>query len=304
MRITAVIVTFNRLEKLKKTLLAFDSQIVFPDKVLVVDNHSTDSTNQFLNNWKSDSKNFEKEVITLPHNMGGSGGFHAGLEKCITDGAEWIWVSDDDAYPQKDAFKIARDFIAENNDGISAICGTVLYEGGIDYHHRRRMSYKGFSIYDISSNKDDYKMDSFELNVFSYAGTIINLNALKTVGTTLEDYFIWYDDTEHSLRLSKVGKIVCVPSIKVFHDIGKSVDYGLTWKKYYGERNSLDMYRRHFPKRVYFFVVIKSYLRVIKKFITGHKESAKLLKCAIKDSRSRKFGIHPIYKPGWKPEGK
>ena len=46
-KIGCVIVTFNRLEKLKKALAAYDKQEVKPKYIVVVDNASTDGTNVF-----------------------------------------------------------------------------------------------------------------------------------------------------------------------------------------------------------------------------------------------------------------
>ena len=305
MKICAVIVTYNRIDKLRKTLQAFDELTEYPDKVYVVDNHSSDDTPEYLKQWANETEKFKKEILTLSDNLGGSGGFYAGLEKALNDSFEWIWVSDDDAYPEMNSFRYLIEYINKSKtDNISAICGTVLYEGGIDYYHRRNLYHKGLTICDVPSDEHDYEKETFDINVFSYVGTVINSKALKKVGYTLKDYFIWCDDTEHSLRLSKVGRIVCVPRIKVFHDIGTNADYGLTWKEYYGERNRLDMYRRHFPFYVYLFSLIKSRIRIVKKLLSGQKESAKLLRCAISDSANSRFGIHAIYKPGWKPDVK
>ena len=100
--IGVVIVTFNRLEKLKKTLTCFKEQDLSPKYVLVVNNNSSDGTKEFLETWKKDDNcQFKKMVIHEKENLGGSGGFHVGLEKAKEMDAEWIWVSDDDAYPQK-----------------------------------------------------------------------------------------------------------------------------------------------------------------------------------------------------------
>lgn len=46
-KIGAVIVTFNRIEKLKKALFSYESQTVVPDILIVVDNHSNDGTHEF-----------------------------------------------------------------------------------------------------------------------------------------------------------------------------------------------------------------------------------------------------------------
>ena len=73
--IGAVIVTFNRLEKLKKALQAYSEQTVQAKYIIVVNNASSDGTTEFLLEWKSDDEGFEKVILNLPQNIGGSGGF-------------------------------------------------------------------------------------------------------------------------------------------------------------------------------------------------------------------------------------
>lgn len=51
--LTLAIVTYNRLEKLKHALACYDKQTVMPDAIVVVDNHSTDGTDVYLNEWQS-----------------------------------------------------------------------------------------------------------------------------------------------------------------------------------------------------------------------------------------------------------
>lgn len=42
---------------------------------------------------------------------------------------------------------------------------------------------------------------------------------MKKAGLVDKDRFIWCDDSEHSYRLSKYGKIACVPHYVILHDI-------------------------------------------------------------------------------------
>ena len=48
MKIGAVVVTYNRLDKLKKALESFEKQLYLPAYVIVADNASTDGTAQYL----------------------------------------------------------------------------------------------------------------------------------------------------------------------------------------------------------------------------------------------------------------
>ena len=109
MKIGAVVVTFNRLEKLKKALAAFEAQTCPPAYLIVVDNGSNDGTAEYLEVWKEENGQAaevcRRIVLPMGENTGGSGGFHAGLKYAMgTPDADWIWVSDDDAYPEPDAF--------------------------------------------------------------------------------------------------------------------------------------------------------------------------------------------------------
>ena len=60
MEIGVVLVTFNRLEKLKIALEAYERQTVKPKYILVVDNNSTDGTREYLENWKKEEKQYKK----------------------------------------------------------------------------------------------------------------------------------------------------------------------------------------------------------------------------------------------------
>ena len=91
-KITAVVVTYCRLELVKKTISALRNQLYKLDSIIVVDNNSTDGTSEWL-----DSQN--DLVVIHQENIGGSGGFYRGIKEAYDRGADWIWCMDDDVYP-------------------------------------------------------------------------------------------------------------------------------------------------------------------------------------------------------------
>ena len=103
MKIGVVIVTYNRLDKLKLALESYEKQVLKPKYILVVNNNSTDGTYDFLEKWKEDRSEIEKRVVNLAQNTGGSGGFYEGLKHSLELDADWIWVADDDAYTKENA---------------------------------------------------------------------------------------------------------------------------------------------------------------------------------------------------------
>ena len=302
--IGVVIVTYNRLEELQKTLRLFDEQSLPPAYLIVVDNASTDGTGDILVQWaaQTDSR-YKRILLTNETNEGGSGGFYRGLERAVQENAAWIWVSDDDAYPFQNTIQKAQEYldsIRENWSGYSAVCAGVLTEGGWNINHRRLLQCRNGKIVSTAIPAERYNDPSFELNMFSYVGAIINKEKLKQVGLTKKEYFIYSDDSEHSLRLSKAGKIVCVPSSRVYHyDPTEEKGPKYRWKIYYRIRNQYDMYRLHMPRSVYLRYYTGLYRRTLLQLLRNRNDiEAKITKCALDDLRNRKFGKHPLYYPG------
>lgn len=306
MNIGVVIVTYNRLNDLKKAIKCYEDQTHKPKYIIVVNNNSTDGTYNHLEEWKNKKNDIEKYVVNLEKNIGGSGGFYEGLKMALNLNCQWIWVADDDAFARVDALKNASKFIEENVDNtknISAICGEVINNGITDISHRRRIVKSLNTIKQDAVPKEEYEKKYFEIDLFSYVGSIINKDFLNKVGLTEKDYFIYYDDTEHSLRLAKVGRILCVPSVKIDHNLNVGIENELNWKSYYSIRNKLRFYKKHFNKRYYIFEKYKILAKAnIKKVLGKDLIRVELTKQAILDEKNNAFGLNKIYKPGWKPD--
>ena len=303
MKIGVVIVTYNRLKKLKIALDCFDKQTRLPDSLIVVDNASSDGTCEWLWDWREKKADYSKTIVSNKENLGGSGGFYEGLKTSLESGCDWIWVSDDDAYPDSCALENTYKFLKEREEqNISAICGKVVTHGEIAYAHRMRYSTKRNKITVENCIDEDYSKNCFELNAFSYVGTVINVKKIKQVGLTERDYFIWLDDTEHSIRLSEVGKIYCVPSILINHDVDEGNEF-LSWKDYYGYRNRVDMYSKHFSGTPYVFFIMKRKMKSLwLMMFEKNREYALLYREALNDGMNHNLGKHRVYKPGWKPK--
>ena len=62
-KIGCIIVTYNRIEKLKKALDAYENQSYQPDTILIVNNNSTDGTKEFLDEWSQKESRINKKII-------------------------------------------------------------------------------------------------------------------------------------------------------------------------------------------------------------------------------------------------
>ena len=245
-RICAVVVTYNRKVLLEECLTALLGQTRPLDEIIVIDNASTDGTEDIIKTGFADIT-----YVKLAENIGGAGGFHVGMKLAFEKGYDWIWVMDDDAIPMVDALEKLTNCPMMLEDRVYALASTVLNrDGSISLVHRRQFEAKKLEERAISADK--YEQDYFQMDTSSFVGFLIGRKAIEEVGFPLKDLFIYFDDTEYSLRIRKRGIMFTVPASKVVH--GEGVDYStksitkkppLEWSKYYLIRNNIYTYMEH-----------------------------------------------------------
>jgi len=302
--IDVVIVTFNRLEKLKHCLDCYDKQTVPFRNLIIVNNCSTDGTKEFLIVYKDLEHKFNIHLINLDRNIGGSGGFHCGQEYAQTLSPDWILLADDDAYADSNLIKKFNDFINDVDvSDVSAICTAVKrVDGSIDLTHRQ-VNDKLFTL-TVGRNAPEnyYEKSFFEVDFLTYVGSFLNTSVLKKAGIGRSDFFIYCDDTEHSVRLRKNGRIICVPELFYIHDSGQvtaAIDHSLlaTWRDYYAWRNVIYMCKIHKPVKAISITLLE-----LMRFLTSKtlsREAKKVHWRGIVDGWCGRMGLHHLYKPGW-----
>lgn len=300
MKITCVLVTFNRIEKLKKALDSYQKQKVLPDRMIIIDNHSTDGTVEFLEEWKKQNNLFKTDIIFLPENTGGSGGFHFGIKKALETDGDWIYISDDDAYLQNDVLEKITKHAMDVGQNVGAICGKVEENNSLGYFHRRKIKEKLFSLKELNLKDEDYRKDSVELSTYSFVGTALRTDAIWNIGLPNKDFFLWYDDTEHGIRMGKRYKIMLFPDVVIHHDVDAS-NSGISWKKYYGYRNKLLTLKYNYSKVYYNSEVLLLKISMVRDLIVKKRHPLiKMKREAILDASKNKLGISNIYYPGAK----
>ncbi len=304
MEIGVVLVTFNRLDELKKTLPLYDGQTRPPRYLLVVDNHSTDGTAEFLAAWREESGPARRMVLTLPENAGGSGGFCAGLQAALALEADWIWLADDDAYPAPDAFETLARFGEEHSTLMAqtaALCTRNHDERRVALGHRCRVRRTPLGAQLIPAPLSCYDRPYFDVDTYSFVGALLRRTALEKAGMPEKDFFIYADAFDHALRMRKQGRILCVPAADVFHRDNSGYSPAASWRDYYETRNLLVTYRRHFGAWAAF---ARGACRMLTACRSLNPEKIRLFTTAIRDARRGALGLHPLYRPGWQGRGK
>jgi Predicted glycosyltransferases len=305
MKICVICVTYNRLGYLKRFLESVEEQKSCIDSIIVVDNCSTDGTQEFLDSWIAVSRITGKRIIRTLSNTGGSGGFDAGFRAAAGSDCDWLYVTDDDAFPDPGFFARAMEHLDGEPCGTVAVCSTVYNKEKIDVNHRRNSFIEGCSYRSIPVPVERYCESRIEINTFSFVGVFIRKSAISVNSIYPEkDYFIWYDDSEFSSSLSKFGKMYLCPDLVVHHDVPPSSP---GWKKYYGTRNRLLMIGKHYDRKVFLHeareVLRKNRKSFLKNLLKGRLNRLKInlmVSTAVRDAYRNRKGIHRKYRPGWK----
>ncbi|WP_336512106.1 glycosyltransferase [Pseudaestuariivita rosea] len=254
-QLVAVVVTYNRLSQLKKTLTRLLQENVSAlHHVIVVDNASTDGSADWLD-AQSDPR---LTVYKMTHNTGGAGGFAFGMKKAMEEhNADWAVVLDDDARPYQGAFD---QFHALDKSGWDGFAAAVYYPDGRICEMNRpsrnpfwslrtfvqttRKGRGGFHL-----NHSDYSDTGVVLvDVTSFVGFFISREGVEKAGYPDPDLFVYADDGIYTLGLRKAGgRIGFVPWIRFEHDLttfqGDKNRFKAMWKVYYYHRNLLILYR-------------------------------------------------------------
>lgn len=247
----AAVVTYNRLDLLKQCL---DKLLANDDiDIVVINNNSNDGTSLYLQQLSNINK--QLNIINLDNNIGGAGGFNQALKYAIKYHYDFCWLMDDDTFVSKNSYqalKKASDLLDGNFGFLNSI---VLYKDGSECKMNRFKIYKKFQI---DSPLLQYGL--IRVSQATFVSFFVNINAVKQVGYPIKEYFIWGDDMEYSLRLSKrypcyaVGKSMVVHYTK--NNVGSSIalDQGRLNQYYLAFRNDFATAKKNGFKAICYYL--------------------------------------------------
>ena len=208
----AVVVTYNRRELLQECLAALQAQERAADHVLVVDNASTDGTPEMVR-----AEHPWVELMELPDNQGGAGGFHEGLKAAHAAGAEWIWLMDDDTIPTPQALRRlleAREQVPAGEPAPLLLASKVVWKDG-SIHPMNAPGYERNRVERLVAGCEHGLMP---LRCCTFVSLMVHRDAIDRHGLPFKHYFIWSDDIEFTARiLRREDAGYLVPDSLVLH---------------------------------------------------------------------------------------
>lgn len=194
-----VILTYNRLELLKKCLEAVRNQSMKPLEIYIVNNGSTDGTLDWL-------ASLQGIKIITQENSGSSGGFHAGIKTAYEHGADWIWVMDDDVYPEENCLKNLM-----NYSKLSECLHPIHFDGPGEIRDEE-IYLDPSSCNIISTFNSSYKKGKkiWFRNTASFEGMLISRRIVEKIGFPDPRFFLMHDDLIYGYLASKHTNVAVV----------------------------------------------------------------------------------------------
>ena len=217
-RVGAAVVTFNRLSALQRCLASIWEQSYPPSTVLVVDNHSSDGTSEYLAATAITSPSLT--VLRMSENLGPAGGFAKGMTWAVQKGYDYLWLMDDDCFPDNSCLDILL-------RSINRMDGAIVFPQTIEKTGR----------------PSDYP---------GWWGVLIPCQLAECAGVPKEELFWWIEDTEYlQWRLPIIyGAQTIYAREAITQHTATRPRHKPAWKYYYESRNTV-YYRLYVQQKRY-----------------------------------------------------
>ena len=294
--VAVVVVTYNRADLLERMLAGLAALETRPDAVYVVDNASSDHTPAVLDR----AANLGLVSMRLPENLGGAGGFRAGLKAAYDAGFDRIWLMDDDVVPAPDCLTVLL--------GIDEAClmavredsaGRLVEKAAIRFDLRNPLAVRPKTASVDSSYASRADLPALvEIEIVAFEGFMLRREVVAAVGLPDDSFFIFYDDVDFAIRARRAGyRIWAVRDAVLVRQLDFDQQHALdSWKGYYMYRNLFAVHFRYGENRL---VRAKPYaiaamVTVLSPLRGGRGEAGNVLR-AVRDARAmRKVPATPV----------
>ncbi len=240
--VAVIIVNFNAGEHLAQCLKALDGQTRKPDRVLLIDNASTDgSMDGIATTWPN------VEIFIQKRNTGFAAANNFGIARA--DNCEWVALLNPDAFADPDWLEqlmgATRDHPENSFFGSRMLCHGFRdrLDGTGDVYHASGVAWRrdhGFKVSDSHAAGEIFSPCA--------AAALYNKQAVLDAGGFDEDFFCYVEDVDLGFRLRLLGHSGrYIPEAVVEHvgwgTTGKSSDFSV----YHGHRNLVWTYFKNMP---------------------------------------------------------
>ena len=255
-KVFIVILNWNRPEDTIECLKSVSKLSIkdFELSVVIVDNASTDNSVEQLKRFLI--HNTEYKILINKENLGFAEGNNIGIKYAMKHGADYVMVLNNDTRVHTDLMIRIIDTL-RNYPNFGAASPKIYFEKGFEFREKKYKKsdfgkvlwYAGGTIdwdnvYGKTRGVDEVDKHQYDKVVETGFATgtcmFMSRKALEKVGLFDEKYFMYYEDTDLSLRIKRAGfKVLYIPEAVVWHKVAQSSRIGSNLNDYFITRNRL-----------------------------------------------------------------
>ena len=198
-RVAAVFATMNRAKTAEACVMALARQTRPPEWVMVADNVSSDDTVAVLENLED--LPFKLVVHRMPENLGNAGGVRAVMEMAFAEGADAVWILDDDSWPRDGAVEALLEGewnpqVVRHALQIDPKTGRFTWPLLID---------DGYGGWRLVWDEKEFPEGRSVRSRITWTGALLPREVREVVGPVNGDLFIRGEDEEYPWRIEQAG---------------------------------------------------------------------------------------------------
>ena len=256
---SVVVLTCNGREHLEECLGSLKDQTYKALEVVLVINGSNDGSADFVRRRFGDFV----RIIELPENIGYTGGNNVGLRAAR---GRYLALLNDDTRLHSDWLKNMVESLEKQADYGMAACKILSYYhpeiiDNVGHIFCRDGTFRGRGR--LEEDRGQYDREEEVLSP-SGCAFLVRREALDEVGLLDDDFFIYGEDADLSLRIRLAGwKVVYVPSSIVYHKYSATTGAYSPFKAFLVERNRIWLTVKNFPPGALLMAPVYASLRMI-----------------------------------------
>ena len=257
-KVTIVVLNWNAFEDTYHCILSLKKITYKNFSIILVDNDSTDGSYEKLKNEFVDI-----EVLQSGRDGGYAYGTNFGAKVALKKDADYVVYLNNDTEVEPDFLDRIMD-VFNNYENVGIVSSKILY-----MHDKKTLYCAGGKFRKFMcagrnkfQGKDaaDHANEITEIDFAEGCCMSIKREVFEKIGFMNEDYFMYFDDIDYSVRAIKYFKLYYTPYSKLYHKTGA----GLTWTDftafyyYYFTRNRINFYKNFYSWYWYVYVILYS----------------------------------------------
>lgn len=242
--------------------------------VFLVDNASQDgSFDKLQQDYKNGKLNVPITFIQTGANLGFAGGNNVAIKEAYNQGYQYFWLLNNDTVVHPNALTPLVETLEKDRQ--VGIVGSKIYYYGTNkiwFAGGKVNTWTGTTKHIGIKEEDVGQYDEIkEVDYITGCSLCFRKETLETVGYMVEDYFLYYEETDWNLKASNNGlKIIYNPRSVIYHKV--SISSGgesnpSPYVAFYDIRNGYWMVKRTQKKYKWVISYLYRYYKGLKKLI-------------------------------------